>query len=68
MLSDIKNWPKFEEQVYAILGNADDESVLLGLKILNTFFNYSSHVFDKRGDDLFAIFKNAFNHSNNKIK
>ena len=50
MLVDTKNWPKFEEEVYKYLEGGTDEEVLIGLKVLNSFFNYASHVFDKRGD------------------
>lgn len=38
------------------------------MHILDSFFNYCSHVFEKKGDDLYAVFKAAFNHHANGVK
>ena len=59
---NVDYWPKFVESVYLLLGESAAESMISALQILDGFFNYSSHVFDKRGDELYVIFKNAFNH------
>jgi hypothetical protein len=36
--------------------------MISALQILDGFFNFASQVFDKRGDELYVVFKNAFAH------
>lgn len=68
LLSNAKNWPKFEDKVFSLVKNGSEQGLFIALKILNPFFVHSPHVYDKKVDELYVIFKKSFMHQSNRIK
>lgn len=62
------NWPNFVENVFALLGNSNENCTISGLLILENFFSYCPEVFENMSEQLLVVFAKSFEHSNNKIK
>lgn len=68
MSVNANNWPGFLENVFALLGNSNENSNIAGLSILENFFNYCPELFNNVNDQLVTIFAKALEHKNNKIR
>lgn len=68
MSINANNWPNFIDNVFALLGNPSDESIISGLLILENFFSYCPELFDKVNEQLLVVFAKSFEHTNNKVR
>lgn len=60
MSINVNNWPNFIENVFTLLSNPAEESIVSGLVILENFFSYCPELFEKVNDQLVTVFAKSF--------
>lgn len=66
--ADNEAWPDFKKNVWVLLQDTNIDSNLSAFNILESFFTYAPSHFKDNANDLYALFKAALGHENNKLK